>query len=348
MIRRVITAAVAVAILLCTGAAWAAGPARAEVSPIPAPTGPHKVGRVEATLMAGARSIPLSVWYPSTAAGVAPYIPASSPAARVQLAGQAALWLRTPTAAPVMTAATLPVGDGAPVADGLLPVVIWSPALGTPRWLASGLLMELASRGYVVAAIDHTGESPAVEVGGRVQAGSPPDASDTAFMQQAFNVRLGDVRLVLDRLGALPIVGDHVDLDRVAMAGHSYGGQSMLSAMASDPRIRTGVVIDGPAAWDGITPAPGVDRPVLLLASGAMLHASWSSTKATIATIADAGHYSGTDLPVFGCSAELCGTIDPARGASITRAVVTAWFDQKLLGNDVAMPEESVLRWRVR
>ncbi|MGV9819070.1 alpha/beta hydrolase [Nocardia xishanensis] len=69
-----------------------------------------------------------------------------------------------------MSATVLPVSVDAPVADGgLLPVVIWSPALGTPRWIASGLLMDLASRGYVVVAIDHTGESPAVEVGGRVE-----------------------------------------------------------------------------------------------------------------------------------------------------------------------------------
>ncbi|MEV0031461.1 alpha/beta hydrolase [Nocardia sp. NPDC050793] len=346
--RRVITAALTAAVLLCTGAAWAAGPARAEATPIPAPTGPHMVGRAEAILTAGTRSIPVSVWYPTTTAGVAPYIPASSPAARVQLAGQAALWLHTPTAAPAMTAAVLPVAEGAPVADDGLPVVIWSPALGTPRWLASGLQMDLASRGYVVVAIDHTGESPAVEVSGRVQAGSPPDAGDTAFMQRAFDMRLADARLVLDRLATLPVVGSRADLGRVAMAGHSYGGQTTVSAMAADPRIRTGVVLDGPAVWDGTSAAPDVDRPVLLLASGATLHASWASTRATIATIADAGHYTGTDLPAFGCGVELCGTIDPTRGATITRSVVSAWLDEQLLNADSVMPDDPKLRWRVR
>ncbi|MEV0032758.1 hypothetical protein [Nocardia sp. NPDC050793] len=347
-ITRRITVALATATLLCTGAAWAASTARAETSPIPAPTGQAMVGRVEVTLAAGARAIPVSVWYPTAVTGVAPYIPASSATARVQLAGQAALWLRTPTAAPAMTAAVLPVAEGAPVADNGLPVVIWSPGLGTPRWLASGLLMELASRGYVVVAIDHAGEAPAVEVGGRVQAGSPPDASDTAFLQQAFDIRAADARLVLDRLPTLPIVGDSIDLGRVAMAGHSYGGQTTVSAMAADPRIRIGVVLDGPARWDGTNAAPDVDRPVLLLASGATLHASWAATRAVIATIADAGHYSGTDLPAFGCGVDLCGTIDPARGAALMRSVVTVWLDQQLLDRTASMPVDPVLRWRVR
>ncbi|WP_431966349.1 alpha/beta hydrolase family protein [Nocardia sp. bgisy134] len=334
----------AVAVLLLAGATWITGPAAA----VPAPSGPHPVARTEAALTAGARTIPLSIWYPTTTKpGAAPYIPASSLAAAAQMASKAALWLHTPAAAPAMSATVLPISVDAPVAEGgLLPVVIWSPALGTPRWIASGLLMELASRGYVVVAIDHTGESPAVEVGGRVQVGNPPDAADHAFMQAALDMRIRDTRLVLSQLHTLPVVGARGDLDRMAMAGHSYGGQTAMATMAVEPRIRTSLVLDGPAVWDGVEAAPDTDRPVLLLAMGAMVHASWTATDASIVTLEGAGHYTGTDMPTFGCATDLCGTIDPNRGAAITSAVMAAWLSGHLLGVDAAMPEDPALRWR--
>lgn len=333
MIARLITAALVAAGLL----ALTAGTARAGV---PAPTGPHHVGRVDTVLTSGARSIPVSIWYPTTSTGSAPYIPASTAVVRAQLAAEAAMWLRTPGAAPAMTTATLPVAEGGPLAGDRLPVVVWSPGMGTPRWLASGLLMDLASRGYVVIAIDHTGESPAVEIRGQVRTGTPPTSGDPTYMRTQLDTRVADARLVLDRLDALPVVGGHLDHARIAMAGHSYGGQTTVTAMAADARIRTGIVLDGSAGWDGVAPAPALDRPVLLLAYGDMVHASWTRTGATVGTVARGGHYTATDLAQFGGSAEFCGTIDATLGARLTREVVATWLTGR------AMPTDPALRWR--
>ncbi|WP_138452878.1 alpha/beta hydrolase family protein [Nocardia cyriacigeorgica] len=316
-----------------------AGPARAD-SLIPAPTGPHLVGRVDTVLDRDGRPIPVSIWYPTTATGTAPYIPASTAVVRAQLAAEAALWLRTPAAAPAMTTATLPVAEGGPLAGDRLPVVLWSPGMGTPRWLVSGLLMDLASRGYVVVAIDHTGESPAVEIRGQVRTGIPPTSGDPAYMRAQLDTRVADARHVLDQLDTLPVVGGHLDHGRIAMAGHSYGGQTAVSAASADGRVRTAIVLDGSAAWDGVGPAPDVDRPVLLLANGMMVHASWLGTDAVIGTLESAGHYTPTDLPMFGGTPEFCGTIDAALGSRLTREVVAAWLE------GAPMPEDSALRWR--
>ncbi|TLF74033.1 alpha/beta hydrolase family protein [Nocardia cyriacigeorgica] len=333
MIARILAAALVAAGLL----ALTAGTARAGV---PAPTGPHPVGRVDTVLDRDGRPIPVSIWYPTTATGTAPYIPASTAVVRAQLAAEAALWLHTPAAAPTMATSVLPVAEGGPLAGDRLPAIVWSPGMGTPRWLASGLLMDLASRGYVVVAIDHTGESPAVEIRGQIRTGTPPTSGDPAYMRTQLDTRVADARLVLDQLDALPVVGGHLDHSRVAMAGHSYGGQTAVGTAAADARVRSVIVLDGSAAWDGVGPAPDIDRPVLLLANGMMVHASWLGTDAVIGTLEGAGHYTPTDLPWFGGRAEFCGTIDPAVGARLTRNVVAAWIE------GTPMPEDPVLRWR--
>ncbi|WP_280466836.1 alpha/beta hydrolase family protein [Nocardia cyriacigeorgica] len=338
---RLLSAALAAFALLSTGLGWMAAPARANAL-IPSPAGAHHVGRADTVLDRDGRPIPVTVWYPTTAVGTAPYIPASTAVVRAQLAAEAALWLRTPSAAPTMTTATLPVAGGGPLAGDRLPVVIWSPGMGTPRWLASGLLTDLASHGYVVVAIDHTGESPAVEIRGQVRVGTPPTSGDPVYMRAQLATRVADARLVLDRLDALPVVGGHVDHGRIAMAGHSYGGQTAVSTAAADERVRTAIVLDGSAAWDGIGAVPDIDRPLLLLANGMMVHASWLGTDAVIGTLESAGHYTPTDLPYFGGTTEFCGTIDAAVGSRLTREVVAAWL------NNTAMPEDSALRWRRR
>ncbi|WP_280481052.1 alpha/beta hydrolase family protein [Nocardia cyriacigeorgica] len=308
---------------------------------MPAPAGPHHIGRVDTVLDRDGRMTPVSVWYPTTAVGTAPYIPASTAVVRAQLAAEAAMWLRTPGAAPTMATTVLPVAEGAPLAGDRLPVVIWSPGMGTPRWIASGLLMDLASRGYVVVAIDHTGESPAVEIRGRVRTGTPPASADPAYMRTQLDTRVADTRHVLDRLDALPVVGGHLDHGRIAMAGHSYGGQTAVSTAAADNRVRTAIVLDGSAAWDGVVgPAPDIDRPTLLLANGMMVHASWLGADATIGTLEGAGHYTPTDLPAFGGDVEFCGTIDATLGARLTRDVIAAWLE------GAPMPDDPALRWR--
>ncbi|MEU4313739.1 alpha/beta hydrolase [Nocardia sp. NPDC024068] len=325
------------------------GPAHAEGPALPAPTGQYAVGRTDTTVAAPDREVPVSVWYPAAEAGrPASYIPAS----RVNAAGiatRAAQWLYTPAAAGPMVTATVPATlDATPAALPSLPVVVWSPGLGTPRWLASGLAGDLASRGYAVVALDHPGETPGAEASGRVLRGEMP-SQDPAYLRTALAHRVEEVRLVLDGLGALPLVGDRLDTARVAVAGHSYGGQTAVSVAADDPRIRTAVVLDGSAGWDDVAEVPPMPHPVLLLASGNMVHASWTGTGAVIGTIAGAGHYTATDLPVFGGSEELCGRVDAAHAATLTRSVVAAWLDRHLLGGYSAMPEDDpLLRWRVR
>lgn len=324
---------------------------------VPAPTGEHLVGRTDTTVAAGDRELPVSVWYPAAAPAIpAHYVPASSRVAAAQLATAAALWLHEPAAAPAMLGGTVAAGQDAPVETevGAMPVVVYSPGLGTPRWLASGLASDLASRGYIVIGVDHPGETPAVELHGKVVVGAPPAYDDAEYMRRALDIRVADVRLVLDELAMLPVVGPHVDLDRIAVAGHSYGGLTAVATMRADHRVRAGVVLDGPAGWTGNTAVErdGVDRPVLMLGSGDMLHASWirfaSASRAfTLGTIRGAGHYAATDLPALAPSSVLCGTLAADRASAITRSVVGGFLDQRLRRASAPAPSWPELDWRL-
>ncbi|WP_227980429.1 hypothetical protein [Nocardia spumae] len=148
--------------------------------------------------------------------------------------------------------------------------------------------------------------------------------------------RRADTRLAVDLLPSLPVVGALVDLDCIAMVEHSYGDPTTVRTAATDPRIRAGVVLDGSAGWDGVADAPGLDRPMLPLASGdTPLHPSWSQIRdprLEYASIVDAGHYSATDLCAFGASAALCGTVPADRAATVSRGGVDPWLDRRLRG----------------
>ncbi|MCM6775003.1 prolyl oligopeptidase family serine peptidase [Nocardia sp. CDC159] len=330
-------------------------------TPIAAPTGSHTVGRTDTAISAGARTIMTSIWYP--AAGSAPparYVPASSSPNALRVSADAARWMHTPAAAVPMATSAAPAVQNATVAPGLdrLPVAILSPGLGTPRWILSGAAADLASRGYLAIVIDHTGESPAVELADRaIVTGTVPRSDDPDYMRSALELRVADARLVLDHLLDLPVAADHADPSRIVAMGHSYGGYTTVAAMQADPRIRAGVVLDGSASWPGTTGVEhrGLDRPVLVLAYGDMVHASWIQFGHNrtgifrLATIRGGGHYSPTDLPAFAADAtELCGTLPADRAATISRQLVAEFLDEQLDRPVTAAAEWPEVDWRLR
>ncbi|WP_187686166.1 hypothetical protein [Nocardia wallacei] len=117
--------------------------------------------------------------------------------------------------------------------------------------------------------------------------------------------------------------------------------------MAQDTRAEAAVVLDGSAGWNQVIDAPEVDRPVLLLASGAMVHISWlgfAPGRFQLTTVRGGGHYTVTDLPAFAPDAtELCGTGPAARGTDISRRIVRDFLDSRPPDN---WPEVDRRSWR--
>lgn len=216
--------------------------------------------------------------------------------------------------------------EDAAMAPGRFPVVLYSPGAGDPRDWNVSLVEELASRGYVVVTIDHTGEAPATEFPDGHVVGDEPvlaawnqayqDGTTLAFFTRLMDARQADTELVLDRLPSLAErLTDGMDLNRIGMFGHSGGGFTAANVMYSDPRIKAGVNMDGTMEYtakpDGTNLSQvvlhGLDRPFLLMGSSgrdaSTIHnePSWTSFwqhqsgwKADV-TLNDSEHASFTD-----------------------------------------------------
>ncbi|MEU2061235.1 hypothetical protein [Streptomyces sp. NPDC013455] len=146
----------------------------------------------------------------------------------------------------------------APVAggSGRFPVVLFSPGLGGVRTQNTAWAEELASHGYVVAALDHPYDSAAVvladgrTVDAQVASTGDPDKDEERGVGWA-TVRAADLGFVLTQLDRLdrgeiagPLTG-RLDTGRVAVTGHSIGGGSALQAARQDRRFDAVIDLDG-------------------------------------------------------------------------------------------------------
>jgi predicted dienelactone hydrolase len=299
----------------------------------------------------------VSLWYPATKTSghaLAPWL--QSEAAAHYLEGLHA-WLgslNVPT-----TAGHL----GAPVdpSAGKLPVLLYSTGLHSDRAMGTALVEDLASRGYLVVAIDHTHDASEVQFpSGRLETDTMPS---NAHSSNTLAVRAADTHFVINQLAAIaagkdPDV-DHaplpaglardVDMTRIGMFGWSLGGAAVATSMQLDSRIDAGADLDG--QFFGPATSKNLNRPFLLFSSqnhNRNDDSSWATFWSHLhgqrydLKLAGAQHLSFSDnevmLPqaarVLGISPtqlrQEVGTIDPNRAISIQRTYLAAFFDQEL------------------
>jgi predicted dienelactone hydrolase len=194
------------------------------------------------------------------------------------------------------------------------------------------LAEDLASHGYLVLAVDHTGEAPVEFPHGRIRLGSaPPRHPITA----ASSTRLADMRLLLRRLNTMG-AGPRADRWRIAAIGHSLGGSTAAGLMRAEPSVRAGVNLDGTIV--GATSRRGVRRPFLALtAAGHWAHDPplrrlFSRSRGARLALEIAGfeHFSFSDAPVISPDAPGIGKRPSARDISLQRTYVRAFLDQHL------------------
>ncbi|MEU5431795.1 alpha/beta hydrolase [Streptomyces sp. NPDC020719] len=324
---------------------------------LPRPTGPHAVGRSTLDLVdthrpdpwvpaAGPRRLMVSVFYPAR--------PHTGAPATYMSTEEAALLLQRRAPGAGIPPATLSgtrswARTGARPAPGRFPLVVLSPGFTLPRTTLTGLAEDLASRGYVVALVNHTYEDSGTTFPDgstltcAICGGNLPPGGWVAVNES----RATDVSFVIDQLTSRHSPWPYhrtIDRNRIGMAGHSVGGSAAASAMAVDRRVRAGVDMDG--TFDVVPPAAGVgERPFLLLGTESA-HApgkdtSWDQAWADLGgwkrwlTVAGADHFNFNDLPALASQLGLPlpgETIAPERAAAITRAYVGAFFDLQLKG----------------
>ncbi|GAA3752666.1 hypothetical protein HDA32_004518 [Spinactinospora alkalitolerans] len=245
---------------------------------LPEPTGRHDVGTVELHLVdedradpwnpERARELMVSIWYPAKGGRGherARYAPSGTAAALdAEVAPQLGLEPGDLDIAGVRTAAR--TGVPADRRLGERPVVLFSPGGGVSRTLGTALVQDLASRGYVVVTVDHTGEAPVEFPGGRVE-GVRYDAEDPHLYRDLMDARVRDTRFLLDELETIedggnpdaegrrlpPGLGRILDLSEIGMFGHSAGGSAAAHTMHEDRRVDAGIDMDGSISFG----APG-------------------------------------------------------------------------------------------
>ncbi|MDT0468848.1 alpha/beta hydrolase family protein [Streptomyces gibsoniae] len=332
------------------------------------PTGPAPVGAVDLHLVdpsrtdpwsGQAREVMVTVTYPAADVrdrAMLPWLPAGA---------ERALKARFGGAVDGYALPETHSADRAPVRPGRRPVLLHSPGYQSDRTFNTLLIEELASRGYVVAAVDHPYDSGEVEFpGGRVVVNRPDDASDEA-RTAAVAVRAADLRFVLDQLTVLERGGNPdtegrplprglrgtLDLTRVGVFGHSRGGAASASVMHLDERVRAGIDLDG--ALYGPVVEHGLGRPFLLMDTavhdGLNQDGSWPPFWAHLSDwhrclrLADADHNCFTDIVAIAPQIPesvrrtlQIGTIPADRAVAAVRATVRDFFDLQLRGRQDA------------
>ncbi len=145
---------------------------------------------------------------------------------------------------------------GGEIKGGKHPLLLLSHAYMADRHLYTSLAGDLASRGFVVASIDHTGEAFAVRFPGRgyvdgVYGGvfTGHDTSGLEETQRLVDVRADDTSFVLSKLRKLsthrrgPLAG-HIGPE-AGVLGHSLGGATATQESVSDDRFDAAANLDG-------------------------------------------------------------------------------------------------------
>ena len=153
---------------------------------------------------------------------------------------------------PLAWSATIPDAwvDAPASTDGEFPVVIFSHGWASTRFSSSKHDAHLASWGFVVAVPQHPSRDLAAKLRG--QDTLPPGDPET----------IGDTIDLLDREAERPggALSGRLDMDQVAVEGHSAGGRDAIRA-ASSPRVDTWISLAGtpPLPGDVAAPPTGFD-----------------------------------------------------------------------------------------
>lgn len=253
------------------------------------------------------------------------------------------------------------------------PVLLFSGGLGGFSGQNAVQAEELASRGYIVCAVSHPGEDVFVThadgttVGsdGAFEAALEAEAmgayssanalleEESAQARRAFlrafvlsneaaRVWSKDLIAAADYLEALNAAAQwagRLDMDRLGVFGHSFGGAAAGEACLLDARFKAFVNLDGTPYGDTVDEI--IDRPFLVMTAGAAdetaLQVSGYAQGQTgfwVAGIEGAQHMNFMDLnavlPRAGRLAGLLGSVDAKRQTEIVNRYLSAFFDSVL------------------
>ncbi|XP_044301167.1 platelet-activating factor acetylhydrolase isoform X2 [Varanus komodoensis] len=182
------------------------------------------------------------------------------------------------------------------------PLIIFSHGLGAFRTIYSAICIEMASQGFIVAALEHRDQSSSAtyfykekpDLGGKgktleidkewiyykkLKADEDEFSLRRQQVQQRADECMRALDLMMDINSGEPIVDlmslnfnwmllkDSIDIQKIAVMGHSFGGATVVEALSRDVRFKCGIALD---AWmlplcDEVYPR--VHQPLLFINS---------------------------------------------------------------------------------
>lgn len=217
--------------------------------PDPRALGPYAIGVTTDTWTDPARdrALTVEIWYPS----VATQQPPDTILGFVTDAQRAAFEAAVAESA-CTTTETRAVRNADPLDLGPQPSVVFSHCHTCTRFSSYTLAEQLASHGFVVAAVDHAGntwfDAQAGEAFGVDEAGLATRAADLRFALDVLTGVETSIQLNSIATGALTLV----DATRLGAFGHSFGSVTTGRVLGEDERLLAGVGIAAP-----------IDSPIL-------------------------------------------------------------------------------------
>jgi hypothetical protein len=234
---------------------------------LPKPTGPYPVGvradsvsdpsRIDETT-GRPRRLPIHVWYPARQHSHAPSAPYLSPLVRA--------WAEDKLGLSGLFEIDTHASADARARRHVRGVLVVQPGGGSLPAFQTGLIIDLASRGYAIVAMEHPHESVVVEEPDGTLIEGDPDSFARPFQE-----RILDAAVVLADLRRLvPEARRHTP---VGMFGHSRGGAATAEVMFHFPQVSAGVALDigtilfGDPGPPGDVVQGGLDQPFGLMCS---------------------------------------------------------------------------------
>jgi dienelactone hydrolase len=303
---------------------------------LPAPRGPHRVGRVLMDWKDRGRSreVMVFIWYPARdgASGKrTEYIPGKWG----DLEAQSMIPIPEKRLREMRGSAI----ESAPVAEGAKPVLVLLPGMGRIPAQYTTMAEDLASYGYVVVGVTPTGSSrPVVFSDGRVDEGKEDwNLDDPAVTQQLIKTWVGDASFAVNQLVCDSRFADRLQLNRLGIFGHSFGGDAAVHALQLDPRFLRAANLDGGYFGD---PNGSLDKPLLILEGAAEIDPEWKrfcgsgGAHCTTGAFPRARHMNFSDAAIlpsrfpFPKSLMMLGDVDGRQFLFEIADRVRAFFDQ--------------------
>ncbi|XP_034974179.1 platelet-activating factor acetylhydrolase 2, cytoplasmic [Zootoca vivipara] len=258
------------------------------------------------------------------------------------------------------------------------PLIIFSHGLGAFRTVYSAICVEMASRGFVVMALEHRDHSASATYFCKLDPETPdfPEAQireewlsyqgvpkgqkEFRFRNPQLHQRANECKRGLKLIRSidsgkavvnllrtdfdLSVLKDNVDLSKVSVMGHSFGGATAVLALVKEAQFKCAVALD---AW--MFPLensvyPKVTKPVLFVNTESfqtaesvakMKKISAVNKETKVLTILGTVHQSQTDFTFIAGNLmnrvfRTRGTIDPYEGLDITNQAALAFLQKHL------------------